>query len=182
MDKHVKTYIQENKEIINSAQWNKLLDPAKVQDALYPDEIEELVRILQRVGMPKDMEKIFPGFTHYVEYSKYDDVLKELEVAFSLPHIKKVDDITTNLLDNGYVIRDVMDDEPGFEVKHISIGSDADMNMALIILYDNNHNAVYITIEDNIFRDNIVQIPGLGIAYNKYKILDNFKKYVDVIK
>jgi hypothetical protein len=30
MYKQVKIYIQENKEIINAAQWNKLLDPIKV--------------------------------------------------------------------------------------------------------------------------------------------------------
>lgn len=131
--------------------------------------------------MPKNMEEIFPGFTNYEDYDKYNGILKELEVNLTLSNVKEVDNITTNLLDNGYIIRDVMDDEPGFEVKHISIGSDADMNMALIILYDNNHNAVYINIEDDNFKNNIIQIPGLGIAYNKYKILDNFRKYRDIL-
>lgn len=181
MDKHVKIYIQENKDIINTAQWNKILDPVKIHGDLFYDEIEELVHMLQRVGMPKGMEKIFPGFTHYVEYSKYDDVLKELEVNLTLSNVKKVNNITTNLLDNGYTIRDIMDDEPGFEVKYISVGSDSDMNMVLIILYDVNHSAVYITIEDDIFHNNIIQMPGLGIAYNKDKILNNFRKYRDVI-
>lgn len=182
MDKRVKTYIQENKEIINGAQWNKLLDPVKIHGNLFYDEIEELIHILQRVGMPKNMEEIFPGFTHYVEYDKYDDVLKELEVNLTLSNVKEVDNITTNLLDNGYTIRDVMDDEPGFEVKSIFVGSDADMNLTLIILRDAKGNAVYINIEDDIFYNNIIQIPGLGIAYNKDKILNNFRKYMDVIK
>ena len=46
MDKRVKVYIQENKEIINSAQWNKILDPAKIHGDLFYDEIEELVHML----------------------------------------------------------------------------------------------------------------------------------------
>lgn len=182
MDKLVKAYIQENKEIINSAQWGKILDPVKIHGDLFYDEIEELVHILQRVGMPKNMEEIFPGFTHYVEYNKYNDILKELEINLTLSNVKEVDDITTDLLDNGYTIRDVMDDEPGFEVKHLSVGSDADMNLTLIILRDVKEDVVYITIEDDNFKNNIIQMPGLGIAYNKDKILDNFKKYVDVIK
>ena len=132
--------------------------------------------------MPKDMEEIFPGFTNYEDYDKYNGILKELEVNLTLSNVKEVSDITSSLLHNGYTIRDVIDDEPGFEVKYLSVGSDSDMNMALIILYNTNHNAVYITIEDDNFHNNIIQIPGLGIAYNKYKILDNFKKYMDVIK
>ena len=182
MIKRLKLYIQENKENINSAQWDKVLDPIKIQDNLFYDEIEELVHMLQRVGMPKDMEEIFPGFTHYEDYDKYNGILKELEVNLTLSNVKEVSDITSSLLHNGYTIRDVMDDEPGFEVKYLSVGSDSDMNMVLIILYDANHNAVYITIEDDNFHNNIIQMPGLGIAYNKYKILDNFKKYMDVIK
>lgn len=131
--------------------------------------------------MPKNMEEIFPGFTHYVEYSKYDDVLKELEVNFTLSNVKKVDNITTNLLNNGYIIKDVIDDEPGFEVKHLSIGSNSDMDMVLIILHSTNHNTAYIKIEDDDFHNNIIQIPGLGIAYNKDKILNNLEKYKNSI-
>ena len=70
--------------------------------------------------MPKNMEEVFPGFTHYVEYDKYDDVLKELEVNLTLSNVKEVDIITTNLLDNGYTIRDIMDYITGFKVKYLN--------------------------------------------------------------
>ena len=133
--------------------------------------------------MPKNMEEIFPGFTNYEDYDKYNAILKELEVNLTLSNVKKVSDITSTLLHSKYNIRDVLDDKPGFEVKHISIGSNSDMDATLVILYNANYNdAVYVTVEDDIFHNDIIQMPGLGIAYNKYKILDNFKKYMDVIK
>jgi hypothetical protein len=132
--------------------------------------------------MPKDMGKVFPGFTHYEDYDKYDGILKELEVNFSPSREETLKEIKDILLTNGYKIRDILDGDLNLGVKNISVGSDTDMEMVLIILYDASKNSsMYIYVEDSEFKKNIIQIPGLGIAYNKYKILDNFKKYRDIL-
>ena len=182
MDKHVKAYIQENRENINNAQWSKVLDPVKLWEDLSPNCIEELISILQKIGLPKNIDKVFPNFTDYMDYENYDDVLAELKLKYTLQgQDETVKDIEQNLWANGIIIRDILYDgtQENFNVKDIIVCSDVDTVIITLILKDKDgFNAAYISIEDKNFSNNIIKIPGLGIAYNKNKILSIFKKYL----
>lgn len=182
MQSNIKKFIKENKELINAADWGKLiLNAASKPDLLDQEDINIIIKYLSNIGVQFDSIKLFSGFSHSLTdiNTMHEDFYKK----FTLKNMHQFQGETINKFDftakNNY--RFDFEDVP-VEKNTIIGGSElaviteSEGNVEIYInLYNNlDHEALLGTyyFYDNELAKNIVVLNDFGIGYNKNKVED----------
>lgn len=188
LDKVLKKFIQQNKNLIIQGNWEKIFSNA-IDSFIFNEygrAIKDLLNIFQSANLLKNgIKDIFPNFTHYADYDKLHDVLKDLTIDFSNWNGKKAKDVLDIISKNSSNIEilDVMYFGPKqFDIAKSIIVPGVDLTNILIIFGDlDKKSSIYTVISDDNFLKNMKCIPEIGIAYNKDEVLNIFKKYINLL-
>ena len=183
MQGNIKQFLKENKEIINSADWGKLISNAiNRPDLLDQEDINTIIEYLSNIGVQFDSTKLFSGFSHSLTNinTMHEDFYKE----FALKNIPQFQGETINKFDfkakNDY--RFDFEDVPinmsnaiiGGNKLYIVINDFYNIEIGIDLYADLDHSIPLGTyyFYDNELVKNIVVLNDFGIGYNKNKVED----------